>query len=55
MPQLNPDPWFFIFTTSWLVYLVLLMSKTSNFKQSNEPTMQNISKSKPQPWNWPWT
>nr|AAU20465.1 ATP synthase F0 subunit 8 [Speleomantes italicus] len=53
MPQLNPNPWFFIFLMSWLIFLIIFMSKTSNFKQPNQP-MQNISNNKPQSWSWPW-
>nr|YP_097172.1 ATP synthase F0 subunit 8 [Aneides hardii]AAU20609.1 ATP synthase F0 subunit 8 [Aneides hardii] len=54
MPQLNPDPWFLIFTLSWLIYLIILMMKVMNFKSPNEPTTQNTYMNKPQPWNWPW-
>nr|YP_097249.1 ATP synthase F0 subunit 8 [Phaeognathus hubrichti]AAU20699.1 ATP synthase F0 subunit 8 [Phaeognathus hubrichti] len=53
MPQLNPGPWFFIFTMLWLIYLIILLSKTNNLKTLNEPTTQNMN-NKPQSWNWPW-
>nr|YP_097184.1 ATP synthase F0 subunit 8 [Desmognathus fuscus]AAU20621.1 ATP synthase F0 subunit 8 [Desmognathus fuscus] len=54
MPQLNPNPWFLIFITSWLIYLIILMYKINNFKTLNEPTMQDVIKNKPQSWNWLW-
>nr|YP_097210.1 ATP synthase F0 subunit 8 [Gyrinophilus porphyriticus]AAU20660.1 ATP synthase F0 subunit 8 [Gyrinophilus porphyriticus] len=54
MPQLNPDPWFFILFMSWFVYLIILMPKTNNLKTSNEPTMQQ-NQNKPEPLIWPWT
>nr|ACJ43600.1 ATP synthase F0 subunit 8 [Cynops pyrrhogaster] len=55
MPQLNPGPWFTIFLTSWIIYLVVLTAKINNFKFYNEPTLQSTKKEKTQPWNWPWT
>nr|YP_010034177.1 ATP synthase F0 subunit 8 [Paramesotriton aurantius]QOW83716.1 ATP synthase F0 subunit 8 [Paramesotriton aurantius]WAK99343.1 ATP synthase F0 subunit 8 [Paramesotriton aurantius] len=55
MPQLNPGPWFTIFLMSWIIYLVILTAKISNFNFQNEPTPQNTKKEKTQPWNWPWT
>nr|WNN30596.1 ATP synthase F0 subunit 8 [Aneides aeneus] len=53
MPQLNPGPWFTIFTMSWLIYMILMM-KIMNQKPLNEPMMLNINK-KTESWNWPWT
>nr|YP_004733072.1 ATP synthase F0 subunit 8 [Triturus dobrogicus]ADV35464.1 ATP synthase F0 subunit 8 [Triturus dobrogicus] len=55
MPQLNPGPWFSIFLTSWIIYLIILTAKINNFKYQNEPTPQNTKKEKKQPWDWPWT
>nr|YP_004733085.1 ATP synthase F0 subunit 8 [Triturus karelinii]ADV35477.1 ATP synthase F0 subunit 8 [Triturus karelinii] len=55
MPQLNPGPWFSIFLTSWIIYLIIIMAKINNFKYQNEPTPQNTKKEKTQPWDWPWT
>nr|ACJ43886.1 ATP synthase F0 subunit 8 [Ichthyosaura alpestris] len=54
MPQLNPGPWFTILLMSWIIYLTLLVTKTSNFKYQNKPTPQNTKKEKEAPWNWPW-
>nr|YP_097002.1 ATP synthase F0 subunit 8 [Stereochilus marginatus]AAU20426.1 ATP synthase F0 subunit 8 [Stereochilus marginatus] len=54
MPQLNPDPWFFIFTASWFIYLIILLPKTNSLKMPGEPeTPQN--KGKTEPLIWPWT
>nr|UMB51061.1 ATP synthase F0 subunit 8 [Pipa pipa] len=55
MPQLNPGPWFLILIFSWLVLLILIPPKVANHRPFNEPTTQNTEKSKPTPWNWPWT
>nr|YP_009175976.1 ATP synthase F0 subunit 8 [Batrachoseps nigriventris]ALI30675.1 ATP synthase F0 subunit 8 [Batrachoseps nigriventris] len=55
MPQLNPGPWLFIFTVSWLIYLFILTPKTANLKVLNEPAAQNFNANTTQPWNWPWT
>nr|ADG22967.1 ATP synthase F0 subunit 8 [Hynobius chinensis] len=53
MPQLNPGPWFAIFLMSWVIFLLILAFKMSNFNNLNEPTSQNNMK-KPESWNWPW-
>nr|ABX46752.1 ATPase subunit 8 [Batrachoseps gavilanensis] len=55
MPQLNPNPWLFIFIMSWVIYLIILTPKVSNLKVLNEPMAQNMNMSVTQPWNWPWT
>nr|ACU00304.1 ATP synthase F0 subunit 8 [Amphiuma means] len=54
MPQLNPDPWFFILTTSWSVYLLMLLTKISTINLPNKPVSFNISKMTSKPWTWPW-
>nr|YP_003412048.1 ATP synthase F0 subunit 8 [Hynobius guabangshanensis]ADB78077.1 ATP synthase F0 subunit 8 [Hynobius guabangshanensis] len=54
MPQLNPGPWFAIFLMSWIVFLLILTFKMSNFNNLNEPTSQNKDMKKPESWNWPW-
>nr|YP_097158.1 ATP synthase F0 subunit 8 [Desmognathus wrighti]AAU20595.1 ATP synthase F0 subunit 8 [Desmognathus wrighti] len=53
MPQLNPNPWFIIFTMAWLIYLVFLMYKIGNLKVFNKPMMQTVTKNN-KSWNWPW-
>nr|YP_008999633.1 ATP synthase F0 subunit 8 [Necturus beyeri]ACU00356.1 ATP synthase F0 subunit 8 [Necturus beyeri] len=55
MPQLNPSPWLFILLVSWLVYLLIIMPKISKMTLPNDPTIMEVIKDKPQPWNWPWT
>nr|YP_009700551.1 ATP synthase F0 subunit 8 [Xenopus vestitus]QEQ13622.1 ATP synthase F0 subunit 8 [Xenopus vestitus] len=55
MPQLNPGPWFLILIFSWLVLLTFITPKVLKHKTFNEPTTQTTEKSKPNPWNWPWT
>nr|YP_001648778.1 ATP synthase F0 subunit 8 [Hynobius quelpaertensis]ABM45924.1 ATPase subunit 8 [Hynobius quelpaertensis]ADG22954.1 ATP synthase F0 subunit 8 [Hynobius quelpaertensis] len=54
MPQLNPGPWFAIFLMSWVVFLLILTFKISNFNNLNEPTAQNKNVKKPESWSWPW-
>nr|AGN71593.1 ATP synthase F0 subunit 8 [Tomopterna cryptotis] len=53
MPQLIPDPWFFIFMTSWLILLFLAPKKILNHSKLNEfnPKTTNTAKYL---WTWPW-
>nr|YP_007625202.1 ATP synthase F0 subunit 8 [Pseudohynobius puxiongensis]ACK38319.1 ATP synthase F0 subunit 8 [Pseudohynobius puxiongensis] len=53
MPQLNPGPWLAIFLMSWVVFLLILTFKISNFNSLNEPTLKN-KKNKPESPYWPW-
>nr|YP_010016374.1 ATP synthase F0 subunit 8 [Odontaspis ferox]QOI73760.1 ATP synthase F0 subunit 8 [Odontaspis ferox]QTJ25351.1 ATP synthase F0 subunit 8 [Odontaspis ferox] len=55
MPQLNPHPWFIMFLFSWMIFLTILPKKVMNYTFNNNPTLKNIEKSKPKPWNWPWS
>nr|YP_010959164.1 ATP synthase F0 subunit 8 [Urolophus aurantiacus]WND64991.1 ATP synthase F0 subunit 8 [Urolophus aurantiacus] len=55
MPQLNPSPWFLIFLFTWLFFLATMPTKVVHHLFNNPPTTKNIQKSKPTPWNWPWT
>nr|YP_009024599.1 ATP synthase F0 subunit 8 [Rhinobatos schlegelii]AHN05788.1 ATP synthase F0 subunit 8 [Rhinobatos schlegelii] len=55
MPQLNPNPWFLIFLFSWLFFLIMMPQKVTSYLFNNNPTLKNIKKLKPEPWNWPWT
>nr|WPM97896.1 ATP synthase F0 subunit 8 [Maurolicus muelleri]BBG74439.1 ATPase subunits 8 [Maurolicus muelleri] len=53
MPQLNPAPWFFILTFSWLVFLTVIPPKVLAHTFPNEPAL-DTKKVKAEPWNWPW-
>nr|AIZ03213.1 ATP synthase F0 subunit 8 [Mobula munkiana]AOY35849.1 ATPase subunit 8 [Mobula munkiana] len=55
MPQLNPSPWFLIFLFAWLFFLVIMPGKVMSYLFNNNPTTKSTQKSKPTPWNWPWT
>nr|AMB36474.1 ATP synthase F0 subunit 8 [Brachygobius kabiliensis] len=54
MPQLNPSPWFFILTFSWMIFLALAIPKTLNHKFPNNPTPQSTLTPKVNNWTWPW-
>nr|AGN71093.1 ATP synthase F0 subunit 8 [Ceratophrys ornata] len=53
MPQLDPMPWFSIFVSSWLIFLVLTPIKVSKYQHLNDPTTKT-SKGLSKPWLWPW-
>uniref|UniRef100_A0AAU6S695 ATP synthase complex subunit 8 n=1 Tax=Theloderma albopunctatum TaxID=1775700 RepID=A0AAU6S695_9NEOB len=53
MPQLIPDPWFFIFFTTWLSLIMMIQTKTIYFSflnKLNPKTYKNVSNL----WTWPW-
>nr|ACU00317.1 ATP synthase F0 subunit 8 [Pseudobranchus axanthus] len=54
MPQLNPSPWLAILLTSWMIFLLFMMTKTMYFKDTNHPTTPMSKKLSTKPWNWPW-
>nr|YP_007624388.1 ATP synthase F0 subunit 8 [Grus grus]ACN53674.1 ATP synthase F0 subunit 8 [Grus grus] len=57
MPQLNPNPWFFIMLTSWLTFSLILQPKLLSFTPTN--SLPNLpaptTTTKTTPWAWPWT
>nr|AVP25651.1 ATP synthase subunit 8 [Elachistocleis ovalis] len=53
MPQLIPDPWFFIFITSWIILLTLAPQKILKHTTLNDPTPKT-SKTTQKTWTWPW-
>nr|NP_007527.1 ATP synthase F0 subunit 8 [Rhea americana]O79396.1 RecName: Full=ATP synthase protein 8; AltName: Full=A6L; AltName: Full=F-ATPase subunit 8 [Rhea americana]ACF35286.1 ATP synthase F0 subunit 8 [Capito dayi]AAD32506.1 ATPase 8 [Rhea americana]QNN84916.1 ATP synthase F0 subunit 8 [Rhea americana]CAA76505.1 adenine triphosphatase subunit 8 [Rhea americana] len=55
MPQLNPNPWFFIMIMSWAVFLLLIQPKLLSFTHTNLPSNKPLSTPNPTPWTWPWT
>nr|YP_009251055.1 ATP synthase F0 subunit 8 [Microhyla butleri]AMZ00071.1 ATP synthase F0 subunit 8 [Microhyla butleri] len=54
MPQLLPDPWFFIFSASWLIIISLAPKKILNHKTLNDPSLTS-TKTSHQNWTWPWS
>nr|ABC58105.1 ATPase subunit 8 [Zosterops maderaspatanus maderaspatanus] len=55
MPQLNPNPWFFIMLSSWLTYSLLIQPKLLSFVTSNPPSHKTTTITNTTPWTWPWT
>nr|QOD97847.1 ATP synthase F0 subunit 8 [Rostratula benghalensis] len=55
MPQLNPNPWFFILLSSWLTFSLLIQPKLLTFLPTNMPSDKTPMYSKTNPWPWPWT
>nr|YP_009155360.1 ATP synthase F0 subunit 8 [Rhacophorus dennysi]AIU99182.1 ATP synthase F0 subunit 8 [Rhacophorus dennysi]ARO35602.1 ATP synthase F0 subunit 8 [Rhacophorus dennysi]UAJ48176.1 ATP synthase F0 subunit 8 [Rhacophorus sp.] len=53
MPQLIPEPWFFIFLISWLILLLVSPSKIINYLNLNKPNSK-LSKVSNNSWTWPW-
>nr|ABS00769.1 ATPase subunit 8 [Rhabdornis mystacalis] len=55
MPQLNPNPWFFIMLTSWLTFTLIIQPKLLSFITTNPPHSKALEIPKTTPWTWPWT
>nr|QOD97553.1 ATP synthase F0 subunit 8 [Lophotis ruficrista] len=55
MPQLNPNPWFFIMLMTWLTLSLIIQPKLLHFIPSNPPSTLTSTTSKTTPWSWPWT
>nr|UFQ89303.1 ATP synthase F0 subunit 8 [Eopsetta jordani] len=53
MPQLNPGPWFLIWLSSWLIFMLTIPPLVLMFKPANSPST-NQALSPLNPWNWPW-
>nr|QWS06004.1 ATP synthase F0 subunit 8 [Collocalia linchi linchi] len=55
MPQLNPNPWFFIMLLSWLTFSLIIQPKLLSFTPTNSPSNKTTMHTKTTPWAWPWT
>nr|ABU68937.1 ATP synthase subunit 8 [Alcedo quadribrachys] len=55
MPQLNPNPWFFIMLLSWLTFSFIIQPKIMTFISTNSPISKTHMPTKTTPWTWPWT
>nr|YP_254692.1 ATP synthase F0 subunit 8 [Zhangixalus schlegelii]BAD99482.1 ATPase 8 [Zhangixalus schlegelii] len=53
MPQLIPEPWFFIFLTSWLVIFSVAPTKILTHLNLNKPNFKKPKTSR-NSWTWPW-
>nr|AGN71528.1 ATP synthase F0 subunit 8 [Scaphiophryne madagascariensis]AVP25700.1 ATP synthase subunit 8 [Scaphiophryne sp. TNHC-GDC 14371] len=54
MPQLIPDPWFFIFVSSWLILTFLAPQKILKHNTLNDPATKS-TKISHHTWSWPWS
>ncbi|YP_009944887.1 ATP synthase F0 subunit 8 (mitochondrion) [Chelonoidis abingdonii] len=54
MPQLNPDPWLLVLSSTWLTYIIILQPKISSYLPMNTPN-KNHKIANMNPWTWPWT
>nr|YP_009943800.1 ATP synthase F0 subunit 8 [Acanthisitta chloris]QOD95618.1 ATP synthase F0 subunit 8 [Acanthisitta chloris] len=55
MPQLNPNPWFFIMLISWLTFSLFIQPKLLSFISHNPPCNKDFTPTKTSPWPWPWS
>nr|YP_009433391.1 ATP synthase F0 subunit 8 [Tringa semipalmata]ATD85204.1 ATP synthase F0 subunit 8 [Tringa semipalmata] len=55
MPQLNPNPWFFIMLMSWLIFSLIIQPKLLSLTPTNTPSNKTSMTTKTTPWTWPWT
>nr|YP_002640581.1 ATP synthase F0 subunit 8 [Coturnicops exquisitus]BAH24091.1 ATP synthase subunit 8 [Coturnicops exquisitus] len=55
MPQLNPNPWFYIMLTTWLTLSLIIQPKILSFLPTNPVHDKPSTKTKTHPWTWPWT
>nr|NP_115393.1 ATP synthase F0 subunit 8 [Tinamus major]AAK53243.1 ATPase 8 [Tinamus major] len=55
MPQLNPNPWFSIMTSLWIIFLLIMQPKSSTTYFPNSPSHKTKPTLKPLSWSWPWT
>nr|AGN71132.1 ATP synthase F0 subunit 8 [Cryptobatrachus sp. TNHC-GDC 451] len=53
MPQLNPSPWLLTLLSSWLILLLLMMTKISKYMCLNNP-LAKFFKNNCKTWTWPW-
>nr|QNS38310.1 ATP synthase F0 subunit 8 [Illadopsis cleaveri] len=55
MPQLNPNPWFFIMISSWLTFSLIIQPKLLSFVSTNPLSSKSPTIPTTTPWTWPWT
>nr|Q9TBI6.1 RecName: Full=ATP synthase protein 8; AltName: Full=A6L; AltName: Full=F-ATPase subunit 8 [Corythaixoides concolor]AAD56467.1 ATPase 8 [Corythaixoides concolor] len=55
MPQLNPNPWFYIMLMSWLTFSLIIQPKLLSFTSANPPSNKTSTTTRTLPWTWPWT
>nr|ABS00807.1 ATPase subunit 8 [Bombycilla cedrorum]AIM46802.1 ATP synthase F0 subunit 8 [Bombycilla cedrorum] len=55
MPQLNPNPWFFIMLISWVTFSMIIQPKMLSFITMNPPSSKKPTIPNTTPWTWPWT
>nr|QIA97275.1 ATPase 8 [Peucaea carpalis]QIA97276.1 ATPase 8 [Peucaea carpalis] len=55
MPQLNPNPWFFIMISTWLTFSLIIQPKILSFVTANPISSKPPTVPSTTPWTWPWT
>nr|YP_009584253.1 ATP synthase F0 subunit 8 [Gallirallus striatus]QBL56281.1 ATP synthase F0 subunit 8 [Gallirallus striatus] len=55
MPQLNPHPWFYIMSLTWLTFSLIIQPKLLSFFPTNPIHNKSPMNTKNQHWIWPWT
>nr|QWW34079.1 ATP synthase F0 subunit 8 [Leptobrachella alpina] len=55
MPQLNPRPWFYILSLSWLAVVIMLPLKIYPLTHLNDPSNLSANQTNIKHWVWPWT
>nr|QZL29296.1 ATPase subunit 8 [Gymnotus aff. pantherinus Lineage III RJ] len=55
MPQLNPNPWFYMLAFSWMIFLAVILPMVLVYHFPNDPSMLDPKSTNTQPWAWPWS
>nr|Q9TBI8.1 RecName: Full=ATP synthase protein 8; AltName: Full=A6L; AltName: Full=F-ATPase subunit 8 [Musophaga violacea]AAD56465.1 ATPase 8 [Musophaga violacea] len=55
MPQLNPNPWFYIMLMSWLTFSLIIQPELLSFTLTNPLSNKTSTTTRSSPWTWPWT
>nr|ATL15881.1 ATP synthase F0 subunit 8 [Rhacophorus poecilonotus] len=53
MPQLAPEPWFLIFFSSWIIFILFTPTKILNHHALSDPDLK-ITEPFYNFWAWPW-
>nr|YP_009905743.1 ATP synthase F0 subunit 8 [Oreolalax omeimontis]QLG90104.1 ATP synthase F0 subunit 8 [Oreolalax omeimontis] len=54
MPQLNPSPWFFVLTLSWLIFLFIFTYKIKGIRLIQKPLIALTFSPEVYYWHWLW-
>nr|NP_878191.1 ATP synthase F0 subunit 8 [Fejervarya limnocharis]AAO12111.1 ATPase 8 [Fejervarya limnocharis]WCI19170.1 ATP synthase F0 subunit 8 [Fejervarya limnocharis]WCI19183.1 ATP synthase F0 subunit 8 [Fejervarya limnocharis] len=53
MPQLLPEPWFYIFFFSWTIFLIATPIKIASYEFFKDP-LPGALKTNSMTWSWKW-